>query len=98
MLGRGLEEAARRPEARVREGDVDATEPLERLGDERFLIGPLRDVAADGESVLGAAELLRETLEPVERTGGEDDAVADLGSVAGGRGADSARGAGDEED
>ena len=66
--------------------------------DHRLLLIPLGDVAADRECALRAAKRVGELTQAVGRARGEHEAVAGLGGVAGGRGADAARRAGDEED
>ena len=62
--------------------------------DERLLVLPFGDVAADRQP----ADLVRERLQLVLGARGEDDLVAGLGGLAGGGGADAGAGAGDEED
>ena len=52
----------------------------------------------DRDRAVGAAELLGERVELVLRARREHEPVAGLGGAPGGRGADAARGAGDEED
>ena len=98
VLDVALVEAARAAEAGVGEGDVDAPVGVERALHQRLLVGPLGDVAGDREGALVAAELLGEGGELVLGAGAEDEPVAGLGGMAGGRGADAGGGAGDEED
>jgi hypothetical protein len=97
VLHRLLEEATLRSEAGVREVGVHAAEAVERGVHERLLVVPARDVAAHGKGLLLTAELVGQSLEPVLRTGGEDDAVTELDRAAGGRRADAGAGAGDHE-
>ena len=55
-----LEEAALGAEAGVGEVGVEAAEAVERGLDERLVVVPARDVAAHGDRLLLAAELLGE--------------------------------------
>ena len=90
-----LEEAARGAEAGVREVGVHAAEAVERRLDDGLLVVPARHVAAHGDRLLVAAELLRERLELVLGARGEHDAVAELDRAVSGGGADAGAGAGD---
>ena len=71
---------------------------LQRALCERLLVGPLGDVAANGNRALGPAQLLRERGQLVLRSRSQDQPVARCGRMAGGGLADAARGAGDHED
>ena len=67
-------------------------------GDQRLLLVPLGHVAGDGEARSGPPSSAASASSLSVRAGGEHDAVAGLRGVASGRGADAARGAGDQED
>ena len=92
------EEAPLGAEAGVRPGGVEPAVVLQRNGDRGLLIGPLGHVALDRDGVVGAAELLRERIEPVDRTSREHEPPALGGEEAGGRGTDARRGTGDQDD
>ena len=92
-----LEKSALGAESGIDEDDVEAAEALDRALHHLLLLVPLGHVAADGERALVAAELVRELGEPVDGASGEHDPVALAGRMAGGGGADAARGAGDQE-
>ncbi len=93
-----FEKAARAAEAGVGERHVDPPERLERRVHHLLLLLPLGHVAAHRQRVLGAAELLGELLQALERAGGEHHAPALRVRAAGGRGADPRGGARDQQD
>ena len=55
-----LEKAALGAEPGVGEDGVEPAEGLDRRGGERLVVGPLGDVAAHGDRLVGAAELVGE--------------------------------------
>src|SRR4029079_11983 len=71
---------------------------LERDGPRRLLVGPLGHVALDCDRAVATAELLRELLELVDRASREHEPPAVLRKLARRGGADTGRGAGEEED
>jgi hypothetical protein len=76
---------------------VAVSEVLERLVHHRLLLIPFGHVAAFG-GTRSAPQGFGERVQPIGRTRGEHEAVAGLGNVASGCGADAARCAGDEDD
>ena len=98
MLHGLLEEAALGTEAGVGEEDVHSPEGVHGALHERLLLLPARHVAAHGDGLLVTAQLVGQHLEAVERARGQHRAVAELHRPAGGGGADTRTGAGDDQD
>ena len=97
VLGRLLEEPAPGAEAGVCEGHVEAAEGVERVLDHCDLLLPLGHVALHRQRPLGATQLIGEIQQPVARTSREHQPVPGRRRVTGGRSADTAGGAGDQE-
>ena len=92
--GIGAEQRARRVDARVGDRDVDAAEALDGALDRGVERLAVRHVGLEERRAI--AEARRQRLEPLGLQPDESDVVAARVQALGGRGADAARGAGDE--
>ena len=95
VLGRLLEEAARRAEAGIGKDHVDPPKALERGRSHRLDLIPLGDVAAHRQRPLVTAELLNQLLERLEPPRRQHESVA-IGSRPRGRGTNTAARTGDQ--